>query len=108
VVVTDFALPVYISADDVGGRCGIAGTMALTLHGKPQGSNEQGRMQIYSFVDEHTPAFFLKHSVIRCTGKMGKWLYIEVGTRSRGGPGLLWMYFGSKEKAIMMKDIFYM
>jgi len=39
-------------------------------------------------------------------GKMGKFLYVEVGSRCSGGPGLVWIYFGSKERAMMMKDIF--
>lgn len=100
--------PVYISTEDVGGKCGLTGMRALTLQGKVEGSAEQGRLELYSLADEHSPVLSLLHSTIRCTGKMGKWLYIEVGTRCRGGPGLLWMYFGSKEKAVWMKEVFYM
>lgn len=80
---------------------------ALALRGKVSGSGDQGKLEIYSLADDHSPVVSLKHSMIRCTGKMGKWLYIEVGTRCRGGPGLLWMYFGSKEKALWMKEVFY-
>lgn len=104
----DSVWPVYIAADEVGEKCGIVGMRALTLQGKASGSTQQGRLQIYSLADKHNPVLSLTHSTIRCTGKMGRWLYIEVGTRGRGGPGLLWMYFGSKEKAAWMKEVFYM
>ncbi len=88
----------------------MTGTRALSLHGRGQGAGldaEQGRLEIYSLADNHNPILSLKHDRIRCTGKMGKWLYVEVGTRCRGGPGLIWMFFGSKEKAVRMKEVFY-
>ena len=98
----------YIPDDDVGGRCGVGGMRVLTLEGKVPGRNEEGILQLYSMADTTTAVFSLKHNTIRCTGKMGRWIYVEVGTRGRGGPGLLWMYFGSKERAVWMKDVLYM
>ena len=93
----------------MGKRCGLTGIRVLTLTGKGRpGFTDQAKMEIYDPEDDCNPLLSLKHNTIRCIGKMGKWLYVEVGTRGRGGPGLLWMHFGNKEKAASMKDILYM
>lgn len=105
----DSSWPVYVAPEEVGGRCRLAGMQVLTLKGIEKGhTQQQGEMKIYSLSDDRHPLLSLKHSTIRCTGKMGRWLYIEMGSRCKGGPGLLWMHFGSKEKAVLMKEVFYL
>lgn len=99
------AWPVHISSEDVGGRCGITGMRALALKAGP--TKGVATLELYSLVDNHTPVLSCLHSTIRCTGKMGRWLYMELGTRCKGGPGLLWMHFGSKEMAVSMKEVLY-
>lgn len=105
--VLDSAWPVYIAPEELGNQCNIAGLRILALQGKGAGVNMHGSLEIYSPADYQTPALSCKHNAIRCTGRMGNYLYVEVGTRCTGGPGILWMYFGSTHKANLMKDVFY-
>lgn len=99
--------PVYVAPEEMGAQCSIIGLRVLALRGKDSGSN-MGGLEVYSQADCNNPVLSCKHDSIRCTGKMGRYIYVELGSRCKGGPGLLWMYFGSKEKANQMKDVLYM
>lgn len=102
----DSAWPTYVAPGEVGSRSGVTGPMVLALKGRV--FNTMGKMELYSPFDHTYPILSYKHDMVRCTGKMGKFLYVELGSRCKGGPGLLWMYFGSKERANTMKEVFYL
>ena len=88
--------------EEVGFRCRLEGPKILVL----ENQNEMNQLEIYSEHEQLFPMFSCKHSEIRRIGKMGIFLYVEVGRRCRAGPGLLWLFFGSNnEKAIHMREI---
>lgn len=107
--IADSAWPVYISPEEMGSKYRATGLMVMTLKGRVSNSKlAMGKMELYGSMDHKNPVLSCKHDSIRCTGKMGKFVYVELGSRCKGGPGLMWMYFGSKERANAMKEIFYL
>ena len=95
----DSAWPVYILPEEVGSRCSIIGSNVLALHGRIEGTY-QGKMEIYSPTDHHDPVITWDHDKIRRTGKLGRLLFVEIGRRCTGGPGLVWMYIGTNDKRV--------
>ena len=99
----------YISPEEVGSKCSMTGMMVLAMKGRSlRARRSMGKMELYDLLDPAAPMLSCSHDSVRCTGKMGKFVYVELGSRCKAGPGLLWMYFGSKERANMMKDIFFL
>ena len=102
---TDSVWPIYIPPDELGLRCGIQGPGVLTLQNQKPGLS-MSKLEIYSMANHQVPVLSCKHNEIRRTGKMGLFLYVEIGSRSKYGAGLLWMYFGSSnKKASSMRDL---
>lgn len=96
--------PVYILPEEVGSRCSIIGAHVLALQGRVAG-NRQGKLDIYSHTDVSDPVISWDHDKIRRTGKLGQLIFIEIGRRCQGGPGLVWMYTGSNIKNVYeMRD----
>lgn len=104
VIPTDSAWPVYILPEEVGSRCSIIGSHVLVLHGRVEGSRV-GKLEIYNPTDSNEPAISWDHDKIRRTGKLGRLLFIEIGRRCSGGPGLVWMYTGTSDRlAFELRD----
>lgn len=100
----DTVWPVYILPEEVGSRCSIIGSHILTLQGRVTGTRH-GKLEVYSPTDRSDPVVSWDHDKIRRTGKLGQLLFIEIGRRCQGGPGLMWMYTGSCSKtAYQMRD----
>ena len=59
-----------------------------------------GHLQIYNAADPSTPLISWDRDKIRRTGKTGNLVFIEIGRRCQGGPGLLWMYSCSVAQAL--------
>ncbi len=92
-------------SEEVGSRCSILGSHILTLQSGVAGSRH-GKLKIYSPTDTSEPVIIWDHDKIRRTGKLGQLLFIEIGRRCHGGPGLLWMYTGNcNKKAYEMRDV---
>jgi len=99
---SDSLWPVYVMNEEVGFRCHLEGPKILVL----EKQNETNKLDVYSMEQTSTPVFSCMHSEIRRIGKMGIFLYVEVGRRCRAGPGLLWLFFGNNnETAMQMRDI---
>lgn len=97
--------PVYILPEEVGSRCSIIGSHILTMQSRVAGSR-LGKLDIYSPADCSDPVISWDHDKIRRTGKLGQLLFIEIGRRCQGGPGLMWMYTGTcSKKAYEMRDV---
>ncbi len=118
----DSAWIVYILPEEVGGRCGIIGTNVLALKSGIPGK-QVGTLNIYNPADPTTPLLSWDRDKMRRTGKTGKCsvtgiscfkalvvcyiflflysarctgnlVFVEIGRRCKGGPGLVWMYSG--------------
>lgn len=91
--------PVYILPEEVGSRCSLIGSNVLALQGRIAGGRP-GKLEIYSLTDHTEPIVSWDHDKIRRTGKLGRLLFIEIGRRCRGGPGLVWLYTGTCDKRV--------
>ena len=101
---SDSAWPVHILPEEAGSRCSIIGSNVLTLHGRIEGSRV-GKLEIYNPTDNNEPLVTWDHDKIRRTGKLGRLLFIEIGRRCKGGPGLVWIYMGTSDKiAFELRD----
>ena len=56
-----------------------------------------GQLLIVSPVDASKPIVAWDRDKMRRTGKTGNLVFIEIGRRCQGGPGLVWMYAGFEE-----------
>ena len=56
-----------------------------------------GQLQIVSPSDAGKPIVAWDRDKMRRTGKTGNLVFIEIGRRCQGGPGLVWMYAGFEE-----------
>lgn len=56
-----------------------------------------GRLEIISPSDMGAPIVTWDRDKMRRTGKTGNLVFIEIGRRCTGGPGLVWMYAGFEE-----------
>ena len=83
--------------EEVGSRCGMIGIHILLLKaGVPQQS--VGRLEIVSPTNPSRPVIVAwDRDKMRRTGKTGNLVFMEIGRRCRGGPGLVWMYAGFEE-----------
>ena len=101
---TDSVWPVYILPEEVGSRCSIVGSKILSLQGRAGGSR-LGKLEIFNTTDTTEPTISWDHDKIRRTGKLGRLIFVEIGRRCKGGPGLVWMCTGADErKAYELRD----
>ena len=56
-----------------------------------------GRLEIINPTDSGKPIVVWDRDKMRRTGKTGNLVFIEIGRRCQGGPGLVWMYAGFEE-----------
>ena len=87
----DSAWAVYILPDDVGTTCQIIGLNVVVLKGG-RGNKPVRQLQICNPVDPQNPTVSWDRDKMRRTGKTGNLVFIEIGRRCKGGPGLVWMY----------------
>lgn len=99
----DSVWPVYILPEEVGQKCGIIGQHVLALRsGKPNIS--MGQLDLISPTDYRTPVVTWDRDKMRRTGKTGLLVFIEIGRRCEGGPGLVWMYSGYQNDAQALRE----
>jgi hypothetical protein len=92
----DSAWAVYIMPEEVGSRCQMIGRLILLLKGGVP-NQSVGKLEIISPTDAGNPIVSWDRDKMRRTGKTGNLVFIEIGRRCRGGPGLVWMYAGFEE-----------
>ena len=99
----DSVWPVYILHEEVGDKCGIIGQHILALRsGVPNVS--MGRLDIISPADHNHAVVTWDRDKMRRTGKTGHLVFIEIGRRCEGGPGLVWMYVGYQNDAQALRE----
>ena len=87
---TDSVWVVYVLAEEVGSRIQSLGVHIVTL--KSSLSKESpAQMSIISPLDME-PIVTWDANKMRRTGCLGNMVFIEIGRRCEGGPGLIWMY----------------
>ena len=95
--------PVYILPEEVGSKRGILGLHILALRsGIPNVS--MGQLDIISPTDPSHPVVTWDRDKMRRTGKTGHLVFIEIGRRCEGGPGLVWMYTGYQNDALALRE----
>lgn len=100
----DSVWPVYILPEEVGSRCSIIGTNVITLKSGVQDVSI-GRLDIYNPADPSTPLVSWDRDKMRRTGKTGHLVFIEIGRRCEGGPGLVWMYTGFNDAQALRETL---
>ena len=99
---SDSVWPVYILPEDVGGKTGITGQHILALHsGVPNVS--VGELHIISPADHNRAVLKWDRDKLRRAGKTGSLVFIEIGRRCEGGPGLVWMCVGLQDDAVALR-----
>ena len=100
----DSVWAVYILPEEVGTRCTIIGMNVLTLRsGVP--NRTVGKLSIINPADPSNPLVSWERDKMRRTGKTGNLVFIEIGRRCQGGPGLVWMYAGSEEAQALRETL---
>ena len=99
----DSVWPVYILPEEVGSRCSIIGTNVVAL--KSGGKGTIGHLDIYNPGDPSTPLISWDRDKMRRTGKTGHLVFIEIGRRCHGGPGLVWMYTGFNDAQALRETL---
>lgn len=100
----DSIWPVYILPEEVGMRCHIIGINLIALRSGVQGGSI-GRLDIYNAADPTTPLISWERDKMRRTGKTGNLVFIEIGRRCQGGPGLVWMFTGFNDAQALRETL---
>ena len=98
--------PVYIFPEEVGSRINIVGPHILALRSSIF-NDSIGQLDIISPTDPFHPVVTWDRDKMRQTGKTGHLVFIEIGRRCEGGPGLVWMYMGYQSNAQALRDTLY-
>lgn len=101
-LISDSVWAVYILPEEVGSRVHLLGINILSLKSGTEG--HPGQLEIISPVDP-TPIVTWDRDKMRRTGCLGNMVFIEIGRRCRGGPGLIWMYAGPEETAALRETL---
>ena len=97
----DSVWAVYILPEEVGSRCTIIGMNVLALRsGIPNKT-----VSIFSPTDPSNPVLSWDRDKMRRTGKTGSTVFLEIGRRCQGGPGLVWMYAGVEEAQALWETL---
>ena len=56
-----------------------------------------GTLEIISPADMNNPIVSWERDKLRRTGKTGNLVFVEIGRRCKGGPGLVWLYTGVEQ-----------
>lgn len=99
----DSVWPVYILPEEVGSRLSIIGTNVVAL--RSGGNGIIGHLDIYNPGDPSTPLISWDRDKMRRTGKTGHLVFIEIGRRCQGGPGLVWMYTGFNDAQALRETL---
>ena len=92
--------PVYILPEEVGSRINALGLHIVALRNISE--NHPGRLDIISPTDPTTPIVSWNRDRLRRTGGgIGSMVFVEIGRRCTGGPGLIWMYVGPKDMEVL-------
>ena len=98
---SDSVWPVYILSEEVGSRVQALGLHIVTLQ-STLSANKPARMTIISPLDDE-PIVTWEANKMRRTGSLGNLVFIEIGRRCDGGPGLIWMY-ATPEDSISFRE----
>ena len=85
-------------------KCSIIGTNVIALKSGVQGVSI-GHLDIYQAADPSTPLISWDRDKMRRTGKTGNLVFIEIGRRCFGGPGLVWMYTGFNDAQALRETL---
>ena len=102
--VLDSVWPVYILPEEVGSRVHVLGHHIISLR-SIKSENQPGQLDIISPADPTSPIITWDRDKMRRTGCLGNMVFIEIGRRCRGGPGLIWMYAGPKDTAALRETL---
>lgn len=91
----DSVWPIYILPEEVSLRLNIIGLHILVLRGGVP-NQTVGTLEIISPVDNN-PVVTWERDKLRRTGKTGNLVFVEIGRRCKGGPGLVWLYTGVEQ-----------
>ena len=64
-----------------------------------------GHLDIYNPGDTTSPLISWDRDKMRRTGKTGNLVFIEIGRRCQGGPGLVWMYTGFNDAQALRETL---
>lgn len=81
---------VYVLAEEVGSRVQALGVHYVTL----RSSLVKGSPALLSIISplDSEPIVTWEANKMRRTGSLGNMVFVEIGRRCEGGPGLIWMY----------------
>lgn len=102
--ISDSVWAVYILPEEVGSRVNALGVHVVALRSRGT-DNQPGQLDIISLVDPSTPIVTWDRDKMRRTGCLGNMVFIEIGRRCHGGPGLVWMYAGPRETAALRETL---
>ena len=77
-------------------RLNIIGLHILVLKGGVP-NQTVGTLEIVSPADTNNAAVAWERDKLRRTGKTGNLVFVEIGRRCKGGPGLVWLYTGAEQ-----------
>lgn len=104
-VLPDSAWAVYILPEEVGSKISIIGMQILTLKWPAKSDTQPGHLSIFSFANPHSPITTWDRDKIRRSGNFGNIVFLELGRRCRGGPGLVWLYVGTEKTETFRQTI---
>ena len=99
----DSVWPVYIPSEDVGNRVHTLGVNLIALRSR-KSDTQPGQLDIISPTDP-TPIVTWDRDKMRRTGCLGNMVFIEIGRRCKGGPGLVWMFAGPADLAALRETL---
>ena len=95
----DSVWPVYILSEEVGTQVNAIGVNIVALRSH-KSDTQPGQLDIISPTDP-TPIVTWDRDKMRRTGCFGNMVFIEIGRRCKGGPGLVWMFAGPADSAAL-------
>ena len=93
----------YVLAEEVGSRIHALGVNIVALRSRVS-EKQPGRLDIISPVDSHSIVSWDRDKMRR-TGCLGNLVFIEIGRRCIGGPGLVWLYAGPREACALRQTL---
>ena len=99
----DSVWPVYILPEEVGARVHAIGVNVIALRSR-RSDSQPGQLDIISPTDP-APIVTWDRDKMRRTGCLGNMVFIEIGRRCRGGPGLVWMFAGPTDVAALRETL---
>lgn len=100
---SDSVWAVYILSEEVGTRVHALGVNIIALRSR-KSDTQPGQLDIISPTNP-TPIVTWDRDKMRRTGCLGNMVFIEIGRRCKGGPGLVWMFTGPADSAALRETL---